>query len=248
MEVINDLYTLLGSDTEIQNLMGEHLIKHNRKYLQEYETPESGKLIFTEASELKKNRIYDPRTHKSYLANHENLTAYDPRPCSSKQEDSQLKELLEGVKKYVEEHYPKGFGTVLPSSSSGAYEIILVSSKYNPGNFCNARWCSQWTWNTSTSQLSGIIKGTVHFFEEGNVQLSLNHNSETESDTKLTPASVFKAIEKSESQYQTDINRFYSELDQTGFRNLRRALPVTKTKMDWEKIDNYRISAALTDK
>ncbi|KAJ1498935.1 F-actin-capping protein subunit alpha [Coelomomyces lativittatus] len=171
----------------------------------------------------------------------------DPKSFQFSGNSGLLDELIQSVNRYVEEHYPKGFGSVLPIDSD-SYEIVIVASKYYPSNFCNARLLSRWKWNPSTSQLRGEWNAIIHFYEDGNVQLNLSHNFDLSVNSKASVSQVFKEISTAENQCQSNINKFYSEMEQTSFRNLRRALPVTKSKMDWHKIGTYKISSSLANK
>lgn len=52
-------------------------------------------------------------------------------------------------------------------------------------------------------------------------------------------------IRELEFEYQKALNESYAQLAETTFKGLRRTLPVTKTKIDWDKILNYKIGSAL---
>lgn len=54
-----------------------------------------------------------------------------------------------------------------------------------------------------------------------------------------------KAILQAESAYQTAVNSAYMELGDDTFKQLRRALPVTKQKIDW---NNIKTKIVLDDK
>jgi capping protein alpha len=56
---------------------------------------------------------------------------------------------------------------------------------------------------------------------------------------------VIKQILKSENEYQTSLNEGYTHLAERAFSGLRRALPLTKTKMDWSKVMSYKIGSEL---
>lgn len=58
--------------------------------------------------------------------------------------------------------------------------------------------------------------------------------------------SVIKEIKQHENDHQTALNDSYNELAESTFKGLRRALPVTKTKVDWNKILNYKLGNAIS--
>ena len=80
----------------------------------------------------------------------------------------------------------------------------------------------------------------IHYFEEGNVQLN---SSKTEQLTvsgqgseEATAKAVVRAIEAFEASYQDEIFKDCNELSEGAFRSLRRQLPMTKQKVDWDKV------------
>lgn len=67
-------------------------------------------------------------------------------------------------------------------------------------------------------------------------------------DEEKAAAAIVKAIAKAEKEYQMAINDSYSELSENTFKELRRALPYTRNKVDWHKILNYKIGNELSSK
>ncbi|KAL7009927.1 F-actin-capping protein subunit alpha [Cystobasidiomycetes sp. EMM_F5] len=106
----------------------------------------------------------------------------------------------------------------------------------------------------SKAELSGHIQINVHFFEQGNVQLATNVKPSLSLPDSITVASspqdiakaVIKVISKAEEEYQLELNEAYRELSEKTFRSLRRALPITRQKMDWAKVANYKVGKDLT--
>lgn len=91
-----------------------------------------------------------------------------------------------------------------------------------------------------SNELQATAKVHVHYFEEGNVQL---HTSK--SDTLAISASksaeqyaksIVKSIEAFEESYQQELFKQCSELSEGAFRALRRQLPMTRQKIDWDKV------------
>ena len=53
---------------------------------------------------------------------------------------------------------------------------------------------------------------------------------------------VVRQIAGAERSYQEELNRGFAQLSEGAFKGLRRQLPVTRQKVEWEKIGLYRVS------
>jgi len=56
---------------------------------------------------------------------------------------------------------------------------------------------------------------------------------------------IIRAIAIAEKQYQEELNRAFVQLSEGAFKGLRRQLPVTRQKIEWERISGYRIGQSL---
>lgn len=56
-----------------------------------------------------------------------------------------------------------------------------------------------------------------------------------------TGAGVAKEIAVAEKKYQEELNRSFTSLSEGAFKALRRQLPVTRQKIEWDKVASYRL-------
>jgi hypothetical protein len=59
-------------------------------------------------------------------------------------------------------------------------------------------------------------------------------------DARGLADAVVKAIDKAESNFHKSLETSYNTMGDTTFKALRRVLPITRTKIDWTKIQNYK--------
>ena len=80
----------------------------------------------------------------------------------------------------------------------------------------------------------------VHYYEDGNVRL-LTNKPLTASISSGSGASIAREISTAERKYQDELNKGFVTLSEGAFKGLRRQLPVTRQKIEWEKVASYRL-------
>lgn len=85
------------------------------------------------------------------------------------------------------------------------------------------------------------IKVDVHYYEDGNVRMTTSKKAEI-SSTSGGAEAIVREIVKLENAFQEQLNRAFGTLAEGSFKALRRQLPVTRQRVEWEKIGGYRVS------
>ncbi|KAI0022780.1 F-actin-capping protein subunit alpha [Xylariomycetidae sp. FL0641] len=88
--------------------------------------------------------------------------------------------------------------------------------------------------------MEGSMKVDVHYYEDGNVRL-LTNKPVSASVSSTSGAGIAKDISTTEKKYQEELNRGFSSLSEGAFKGLRRQLPVTRQKIEWDKVASYRV-------
>nr|NP_001265887.1 uncharacterized protein LOC100181530 [Ciona intestinalis]BAM34031.1 beta-actinin I [Ciona intestinalis] len=251
--VFSDVRHLLSKDGSAH---GESMTASLSKYRVDQFTPvtvDKEKVLLTNHGKLDNNRFLDPRSKKSFHCNIPKVEISDIQPADvDSNAESWRNEIDNALAKYIKEHFPHGTCTVYGTSNGGETTIIacIEDHKFSPENFWNGRWRSEWkiTIEDGNAKVVGILKTQVHYYEDGNVQLVSQKECKdnlTVSSEKQLADDVTKLIMKFESDYQLAINDNYNTLSTTTFKALRRQLPVTRTKIDWNKILGYQIGKEI---
>ncbi|GAA5815549.1 hypothetical protein MFLAVUS_009061 [Mucor flavus] len=251
-DVFNDVRALVNNDDGLQDGILQALEQYNTEQHITVTPPGlDHEVIVTKHGKIGEDRYLDPRSKQTFKFDHMRLTASDLEEYTEEQALDSLRTAVETeCVKYVEDHFPNGVCTVHCTETD--ITIAIVDNKYNPNNFWNGRWLAAWIYDTQSTDLKGTTKVSVHYYEDGNVQLNAEKNFETKvaknDDEQQLAKLLVKEIAGFDKKYHTSMNESYSELAESTFKGLRRALPMTRNKMDWNKILNYKIGNELSQK
>lgn len=172
---------------------------------------------------------------------------------------SNYDELIQKLSQYGDDYYPSNFAfTVIPESED-QLRVIIIGQRANHDNFYTGQWKSNYL--ITEQGIKGNIDLDIHYFEDGNVRLKFNesinsnnnnnNNSSTlQSGNLINNASrIVNFINEQENATMVKIIEQFNNLNQKSFKNLRRLLPVTRSKINWgSAIGNYRLGSDVINK
>lgn len=123
------------------------------------------------------------------------------------------------------------------SSENQNFVIVMCAERINLRNFWSGRWKSRWELVLgSPGNLEGQVTLCMHYYENGNLQLHSTKKikQRIEYHDALTLAEgVTQAIRDAENLIETSLGEMYANMSQDTFKEMRRAMPITRMKMDW---------------
>jgi capping protein alpha len=115
--------------------------------------------------------------------------------------------------------------------------VVLISvHNLNLKSFWSGEWLSTWELNLKNYSVNGTLKANTYYYEEGNVQFNLDtkfNGSAKGGDSNAIADALIEFIKKSENSVQLELEKVYDELSENYIKPLRRKLPVTGTKVNW---------------
>ncbi|KAI0084791.1 F-actin capping protein alpha subunit [Irpex rosettiformis] len=265
-DVLNDVRNIISDDDTLQAGVLPALQEYNLAQFITASVPgRQHQSIVSEAARVPsggedeeadgEDRFWDPRSRTSFKFDHLTLEAKEPQSYEPEAESEPFRTALEtSALTYISAHFHDGVVSVFPTHGAlNKYVIQVVANKYNPANFWSGRWRSEYIVDLEARTITGRILVNVHYYEQGNVQLSTTHTISLElpsgiaSSPEASSASkILAIISDEETKYQTSLNESYQDMGDKTFKSLRRALPMTRAKLDWDKVLGYKLGVELS--
>ncbi|SCU89637.1 LANO_0D05798g1_1 [Lachancea nothofagi CBS 11611] len=233
-DVYKDLKILAGDEAE--EAISDAIAQYNVSNLIPISL--SGKSIIISEFNKEGSKFFDPVSSVQFSVDHLNRKALDVEKCD-KQLGNNERKLYDDLESYASKHFCGDVSYAVYPRNEDTHEVVvvIVSTKYSPGNFWNGHWKSIYRYNMQTEHLVGTIDINVHYFEDGNVSFKCCKEVE---DGKAPNAIL--AIKKLENDLENEISASFTNLNERQFKLLRRRLPVTRSKINWGKgIGTYRL-------
>ncbi|KAL8028920.1 hypothetical protein ABFS82_14G191600 [Erythranthe guttata] len=261
--VAKDIRALLKNERLYLAAVSEAFPLYNKSHLICLEFPDrSGEVMVTSFSEIDKNEYLDPRTAQVAIIDHVKQVIEDARPAKDEELSSSYVEEYRSaldveIIKYVSEAYPKGVCSVYCTSGKDVEEpgmdfelvVVICAARHSPQNFCNGSWRSVWNMEFKDElqmvEVRGKFEVGAHYFEEGNVQLDAKHeckDSTVFQSADDSAVSLTTIIRHHEAEYLNSLQKSYSKLPDTTFKDLRRKLPVTRTLFPWHNTQQFSLT------
>ncbi|EGR31725.1 hypothetical protein IMG5_103260 [Ichthyophthirius multifiliis] len=124
-------------------------------------------------------------------------------------------------------------------------EDIEIPRNQVLSTFSSGEWISEW--KLDREQLQGKIRINSHFFEDGNVALKNVKNVIESAPIKgqnidEESKDIVNKIIDNESKIQDSLEVIYENMSDKFFKGMRRILPVTNQKMNWDQTVHKLIS------
>lgn len=142
------------------------------------------------------------------------------------------------VKEYLEKCYKMEVTKYNVYYDQDANKIVVLISVHNLNlkSFWSGEWLSTWELDISGKGVKGTLRANTYYYEEGNIQFNLDtkfDGSAEGGDDAEVAANLVEFIKTSENSVQLELETVYDELSENYIKPLRRKLPVTGTKMNW---------------
>ncbi|CAH8557888.1 unnamed protein product [Schistosoma bovis] len=262
-EVLDDIRCFVGDDHHIHEKLAASVAQYNKDQMIHVKLPNCEyPTLITAYADLGDGYFMCPRSQLTFHFDHLKQTVSDVKSFDKSSFDnidcdleSWRRALEDSATVYVNEHFPDGAVEVyaLRSNDSARCLVMCIESHFSKHQ-STGRWRSEWTFKlvgqkSMEFSVHGVIKVQTHLYEEGNVQLISSKEVDfvvSESIPRVFARESIKRIKEADCAYQVAIGENFKTMSDTTFKALRRQLPLTRSKLDWNKIITYQIGSELS--
>jgi capping protein alpha len=256
--VMDDVRTLVGPSVLTPDKELALLTRFNKERFAAVDCGGT-KVLITPHGEMPNGTFLDPSSGSMMDVDHKALTATkSAEPLSAAVQTSldgarALRDAIDAsMRAYLADRMPGAVHTTYGSTGNGIKVVCCVSGLVSElNNYWAGAWRSEWSLEVPMGGSRGTITGKVavhvHYFEDGNVQL--DDKAVFQGEIEATPEKVgpaFKAnVEAQEGKFITKLEEIYAKLSEEVLQGLRRRLPVTRQKFDWDRIAVAKLAGDL---
>ena len=250
--------------TDVRTLVGKSVLTADKEVAllarcnkEQFAAVEAGgrRVLITPHGELPNGLFLDPSGECALEVDHKALTAsqsstpLEQSLLVSLRGAAQMREAVDAaMQQYCGEFLPSGVVTTYGFVGAGTKIVCCVCAlSQDLSNYWAGRWRAEWLLEVpsggSVGQLTGKLACHVHYFEDGNVQLddSAVHQTELKADAAVGENFV-NSVRGFETQFIGKFEEIYQNMSENTLQGLRRRLPVTRTKYDWDKLSVAKLA------
>lgn len=247
-EVLADVGRIVDNDGLLTNdKINEMLSRYHTEMLSQCGDGEGKKMVLGKVNQVTTNTYVHPSTQKVMTVDLRSRTATPTG--DSQQLDDKVAAYRTAIEKSMQDYLGRQYigekaVCSVYAKDDGIITILLSGLNKNLSNFWSGGWRGEFSVDVSaqgTAPLAAKVKITIHYFEEGNVQLNASRQKSVDvqiTDPTTTADGIAKAIEKWENEYQSNIEEMYVEIHSTTFKQMRRFLPITQEPMNWNTMSH----------
>merc|ERR1711977_646858 len=211
-DVIADIKALTIDTPTLVSQLGPAFEKYNEEQFATVKLPGSSQhVIVSSHNSLGDGRYYDVESSSSFAFDH---STQKTSTVQSYVLESSQTDLVKSLSKSLGSHVKEHY----PNASYGVYPIendskiaILVVANKYSPNNF---WNGRWR--------------SLYIFDPSSI-------------SSASASTILREITVAEKKYQEEVNKGFNNLSEGAFKGLRRQLPITRQKIEWDKISGYRL-------
>jgi len=257
-KVVDDVKTLCGGQIADADTVDAMVAKVNSAGFLAVAVPgESRQVLLTPFGDLGDGAFLDPKGQQKLIIDHvkqvcKRTDALEPAQTAGL-ETKYRDEVDLAMSLYAADKLPDAVVTTYGSKSGSTVKITCCIARCNINltNYWAGLWRSHWVLEfaegSKSGKLSGTVRSNVHYFEDGNVQLDDGTKFACELKfSKGVGESMAAQVLEYEMEFNAGMEDIYVSMSEQVLQGLRRRLPVTRVKFDWDnKASVHKLASDL---